>query len=1048
MHSLLTRNILNLFCVLILVFQTGCKSVFSSEKKPEVENGILYLDKSWDFGTKEPICLQGNWIFYWSELYSEIKTSLKEDLDPSGKSKSKIEFGYVPGIWNEHLNADKTHPGFGFATYKMLLRLDKPEAGMAIKMLEASTAYNLYVNGKKVISSGTVGKTPETYKPLYRPNISQPFDLGTENEIAIEVTNYSHPKGGPWAKVFLGKKDDLISIRQNNVWLDLFISGGLFILGLYHLILFAFLRREASTLYYGILTILSMIRILITGERVLYSIFPSFDFEWGYRLELISVHFIGILFPLFIRQLYPDELSKRVVGFFIVAFSAIALVVLFTPLSIFAHTVPIFSILVTAACIYLIFVFLKAVRNKRLGAGVGLVFFLLLFCVAINDMLYANMIITTAYFISYGIASFFVAQAFMVSQRFSSAYKLSERLAHDLQESNQRLISLDKLKDEFLANTSHELRTPLQGIIGIADSLKRGVGGPLSESIERQLGMIVTSGQRLSSLVNDIIDFSKLKHKDLKLHLRSVDLFQAVNFTLELNRVGVNESKVRLVNAILPEFPELLADENRLQQILQNLVSNAIKFTEKGEIIVSAKIKALGLAEISVRDTGIGIDKDEHQKVFEFFEQVDRGDSKNVAGAGLGLAISRALVALHGGEIGVDSSLGSGSVFYFTIPLVSGKIPRSEGKDLRNYKEGSLQQSLGSLPKETTDSEKNARILVVDDEPVNLQVIQNYLSLRNISSVTAKSGMEALEILQTDTAFDVVILDVMMPKMSGLDTAREIRKTLNTLELPILMLTAKNQDKDLMAALNYGANDYLLKPFDFEELILRINNLLDLAMGHKSRLNQENEKREAVNTVRKRINIDLHDHLGGKLTDLKFLSEELLSQAQGDKPIFKKINEAVNQSIHILREQMLKIEDLGLLSENFITGINLVLLRRYSDVERDLEFECQDKLLEFFEIQRSETAIVELYSIVNEITNNDLKYGQGVSKWNFYLEGPDLVTEMNVKSSYHLKKHKTGRGTENLIYRISGLGGKVEMSLVENLYEIKIRIPVGNFTEK
>ncbi|WP_108927093.1 response regulator [Leptospira johnsonii] len=1048
MYSVFSQKFPGVLLISILLFGLGCESGSFSKIKPKVENGILDLSNRWDFGKEEPLSIEGDWVFYWSQLFSEIKNNLKSDLDPSQKSKEQIKFGDVPNVWNEYKDLNQNYPGFGYATYKILLRLDKPETDMAIKMLEASTSYNLYVNGKKVISSGVVGKTPETSEPLYRPGVSELFDLGKENEIAIEISNFSHFKGGPWAKIYIGKRKDLVTVRQSNVRLDLFVGGGLFVLGLYHLSLFAFLRRETSTLYYGILTICSTIRILITGERILYSIFPNFDFEWGYRLELISSFLIAIFFPLFIRTLYPDEINKKVIRFLISIVIGLSVIVLFTPLVIYSRTISIFGILVTIACFYLVYVFWKAMQNKKLGADVGLFFFLLFFAVVTNDILYANMIINTAYFSSYGVASFFVAQAFMVSQRFTSAYKLSEKLAHDLQESNQRLISLDKLKDEFLANTSHELRTPLQGIIGIADSLKRGVGGPLSESITRQLGMIVTSGQRLSSLVNDIIDFSKLKHKDLNLNLRSVDLYQAVNFTLELNRISADETKIKLVNAILPEFPDLLADENRLQQILQNLVSNAIKFTEKGEIVVSARIKALGIAEVSVKDTGIGIDPVEHQKVFEFFEQVERGDSKNSSGAGLGLAISRALVVLHGGEIGVESSSGSGSRFYFTIPLVSGKIPRSDGKELKNYKEGNHLGSTVALQNESSDSEKNARILVVDDEPVNLQVIQNYLSLRNISSVTAKSGMEALEILQKDKEFDVVILDVMMPKMSGLDTAREIRKTLSTLELPILMLTAKNQDKDLMAALNNGANDYLLKPFDFEELILRINNLLALADGHKSRLNQENEKREAVNNVRQRINIDLHDHLGGKLTDLKFLSEELLAQNQENKPIFKKINEAVNQSIHILREQMLKIEDLGLLSENFITGINLVLLRRYSDVERDLEFECQDELLKFFEEEKNETSVIELYSIVNEITNNDLKYGQSVSKWNFYLENGDLITEMNAESSYHLRKHKTGRGTENLIYRISGLGGKVEMSLVENIYKIKINIPIGNFSVK
>nr|WP_246050787.1 ATP-binding protein [Leptospira langatensis] len=1011
------------------------------------KEGVLDLSAGWDFQNQAPLNLQGDWAFFWSKLYPEAKQEPIRNFKQHKDSLTDPSYENVPDAWNHYKIGESSYPGFGYATYRLILRLPHTEENMAIKMLEASTAYTLYVNGKKVISSGVVGRSPETANPLYRPGVSEPFILEKENEIAIEVSNYSHWKGGPWANILLGKRDSLVSIRRSHIQLDVFMAGGLFVLGLYHLSLFAFLRREASTLYFGILTLCSTIRITMTGERVFYSIFPKFDFEWGYRVELISVYILGIFFPLFLRTLYPGEFNRKVLVSASVGFSCISLVVLFTPLIIFSKTIPVFAIFVVPSCFYVTYVLIRAIQNRRLGARIGLFIFLFLFAVTVNDTLYANMIINTAYFSSYAIASFFVAQAFMVSQRFSSAYALSEKLAHDLQESNQRLISLDKLKDEFLANTSHELRTPLQGIIGIADSLKRGVGGPLAESVERQLGMIVTSGRRLSSLVNDIIDFSKLKHRDLSLHLRSVDLYQAVNFTLELNRVGVDETKIRLKNEILSEFPELLADEDRLQQILQNLVSNAIKFTEKGEISVSAKIKSLGVAEISVRDTGIGVKKEEQQKIFEFFEQVDRGDAKNAAGAGLGLSISRALVTLHGGEIGVESELNKGSRFYFTIPLVSGRMLSPNNGVLKNHRERDIHiPDLIRTEEDRSNSQDAPRILVVDDEPVNLQVIQNYLSLKDMISVTVNSGLDALEILKEDHAFDAVIMDVMMPKFSGLETAREIRKTFSTLELPILMLTAKNQDKDLMAALNHGANDYLIKPFDFEELILRINNLLDLSRGHKNQLAQESEKRIAVNNVRQRINIDLHDHLGGKLTDLKFLSEELLADGNGDRPIFKKINEAINQSIHILREQMLKIEDLGLLSENFITGINLVLLRRYSDVEREMEFQCQEELLQFFETQRNETSIVELYSVVNEITNNDLKYGQGVSKWNFSIQDQEVCVDMRSESVYHVQKHKTGRGTENLIYRISGLGGKVEMSLMENLYEIHIKIPVSKFS--
>lgn len=1040
MQSPMRTGTKTLFWIVIsALFLCGCSFFLPNEKSPRVEKGILDLG-DWDFTERKSLSLEGDWEFFWAELYSDwILEDREEKPEPTG-------FEPLPDAWSNYGSGEK-FPGFGFATYRMTLKLDHPVGDMGLKMLEASTAYNLYVNGKKVISSGIVGKTAETSFPAYRPGVSLPFLLGNSNEIVIEVSNFSHSKGGPWAKIYLGKQEELIAVRQKNISLDLFMGGGLFIMGVYHLSLFAFLRRELANLFFGLLSIFITVRITMTGERIFYSSFPWYDFQWGYRQELLCTYMSALVFALFLRAMYPGEFSKRVLHFFFVGFSLMSLIVLVTPLVQFSKTIPYFGIMVGMEGIYSIYVLIKATRMRRIGSWIGLTLALFLFGIIVNDLLYANMVINSAYFASYGMAFFFIAQAFMVSQRFSGAYALSEKLGKELQESNQRLISLDRLKDEFLANTSHELRTPLQGIIGIADSLRRGVGGPPSEFVERQLGMIVTSGQRLSSLVNDILDFSKLKHKDLNLNLRSVDLFQAVKFTIELNQNAVDETKLRLVNAIFPEFPEILADENRLQQILQNLIGNAIKFTERGEIIVTSKIKSLGVAEISVTDSGIGIAESEQSKVFEFFEQVDRGDAKNAAGAGLGLAISRALVSLHGGEIGVESTLGKGSRFYFTIPLVPGRTNKPGDMDWENIGAASRNRSVHPLLNEKVvfDTAKNARILVVDDEPVNLQVIENYLSLKSMTCLTVKSGPEALEILNNDSSFDAVILDVMMPRMSGLEVAREIRKKYSTLELPILMLTARNQDKDLMAALNNGANDYLLKPFEYDELMMRVNNLLDLSRGHKNQLEQESEKRIAVNNVRQRINIDLHDHLGGKLTDLKFLSEELIHSESLEKDISHRINEAVNQSIEILREQMLKIEDLGLLSENFITGINLVLLRRYSNAERDLDFHCEDDLLQFFETEKNEKSVVELYSIVNEITNNDLKYGKEVSKWNFRRENNEIVMDMRAKSVYHLNKHRTGRGTENLIFRISGLEGKMEMGLVEDEYRIRIRVPLDKF---
>ena len=217
-----------------------------------------------------------------------------------------------------------------------------------------------------------------------------------------------------------------------------------------------------------------------------------------------------------------------------------------------------------------------------------------------------------------GIALGIISLFFIVLKRFQYRQKLKEEAlikeqllakAETEKERRKELQKIDKLKDEFLANTSHELRTPLNGIIGLSESLKDGVAGKLSNKAIENLDMIVNSSKRLSNLVNDILDFSKLKNKDLALSIQPVDLYPVVNLVLKLSEVFVKDKPVTLINSISRDLPLVQADENRLQQILFNLIGNAIKFTEKGQVEIKAEDHANGL-KVSVIDTGIGIPED------------------------------------------------------------------------------------------------------------------------------------------------------------------------------------------------------------------------------------------------------------------------------------------------------------------------------------------------------------------------------------------------------------------------------------------------------
>jgi two-component system sensor histidine kinase ChiS len=476
----------------------------------------------------------------------------------------------------------------------------------------------------------------------------------------------------------------------------------------------------------------------------------------------------------------------------------------------------------------------------------------------------------------------------------------------ELEARNQELQRLDKLKDEFLANTSHELRTPLNGIIGLAESLIDGVSGPITRQMKGNLIMIVASGRRLAALVDDILDFSQLTHNRVDISPRSVGIREAAEIVLTLSRPLAAQKQVQLINAVSPTLPPALADENRLQQILHNLVGNAVKFTEYGMVGISAQIvryadervpsliptdtsgntaKPLwsapprhpeqnggvlliteaptvtqsapkqiwsgGYLAVTVSDTGIGIPEDTLERIFEPFEQADGSTARIYGGMGIGLAVTKRLVELHGGTIQVLSAVGVGSQFTFTLPISTVPMTLSRdrptpstlvGEDWDTQSVDMLWPVHTVVPHDISDPDialadevadaldrQEHRVLIVDDEPINRQVILNHLSLQNYQVMQAANGPDALRMIQAGELPDIVLLDVMMPRMTGFEVCRLLREKYPAHCLPIVMLTAKNQVGDLVEGLSAGANDYLTKPVSKGELLARLKTHLYLS---------------------------------------------------------------------------------------------------------------------------------------------------------------------------------------------------------------------------
>ncbi|HZX21336.1 MAG TPA: ATP-binding protein, partial [Clostridia bacterium] len=406
---------------------------------------------------------------------------------------------------------------------------------------------------------------------------------------------------------------------------------------------------------------------------------------------------------------------------------------------------------------------------------------------------------------------------------FSAAALIGHRLRLDYKKANslsEKLIRYDRLKDEFLAKASHELKTPLHMILNLTKNLFEGQKGTLNFKQQEDLFFVYREGQRLTRLVEDLLDAAQIKEGNLKLRLDSIKPYRMLEYILEEMEVLIPEEKnIVLKNRISEEFPALRADPDKFTQIIYNLVHNAIKYTENGGIKICASIID-DQAEIEVSDTGIGIEEKHLEEIFNtFYQENDKGEPNQ--GLGLGLSIVKHLVESQGGQIKAESTYGKGTTFKFTLP-----ISQSNVDNQNEVPEIAVTKEFYTMPKQVSaGSLDQPGILVVDDEPLNQKILADILEPLKYHVFLANNGAETLEILKHNK-IDLILLDYMLPDMKGDQVCREIRKIYSITELPILILTASGRTIDLMNGFEYGANDFQRKPLDVKELVPRIQSLL------------------------------------------------------------------------------------------------------------------------------------------------------------------------------------------------------------------------------
>ncbi len=819
-HNFKIIIIISLFFMSLFFIRYSWVNYLSFSNEIEIQHGVLdfeQIENSKSFKT----FLDGEWEFFPNIIL----------ISRENKNSTNPIYANLPEAWDMHIKRKPASVPHG-SYYLKIINVPDFNRLYGLTIPASLSPYSLKVNNEHVGEYGNNSTVPRKPSIDARP-VTYYFELQPgDNEIIISGFHTNeHIAGGLTKSLIFGDLHSMESLKWFSAITQIIVCVIFLFYLIYTIVLFIVGIREKSLLYFALLIFSTFITVIVSSNKLLLWYIPI-DWVLSTKLFFFSYILTMLWFILFLNELTKAYINTKLLNILIAFCCAYLFFIVAAPIDYVYSTQIVFYILFFISPIILAIVIYRFAVAKQKGAVI-----LLLMATAISNnslFIMINRSLTTPYsHYPFDLLIAIIALSGFWFMRYFHISVQSKQLSIKLQQEMYR-------KDEFLSNTSYELRTPLQHMLSIAQSL-------LVKKEQHDLRLLVTIGHHMSFMLDGLLDLIHLKERTINLQIKPINVQHIVESVCDMFQLTIKGKPIKLIIDLPTDLPPVLVDENRLIQVFINLIHNAIKFTDKGSITVHAKIKN-SLLYISITDTGIGIEKSKQAIIFEPYEQVDDHiKSPRHMGLGLGLSICKEIIEMHDGSITVDSAIGKGTTFTFSLPIAKGLTVGSTevttSSTLSKYiflqdNFSITEQELAITVAKNTAPTSSAHILIVDADPLSLQVLLKVLSTECYKVDTALNGTEALEKI-CKYSYDLVISDIMLPHISGYELAKQIREQYSISELPILFLTARQQSEDIRLAFLNGANDYVKKPLEYVELKSRVDALIQVKQSSEERLRFE-----------------------------------------------------------------------------------------------------------------------------------------------------------------------------------------------------------------